>query len=88
MILGTDHGRMVFGTFEKVFHEGTLWSGYRSVISFILTKQTFLRFYRHQDHFYDRYLNLVNKTNDIDNDGSGEKPKFGNSKKTCEIFLL
>ena len=21
------HGRMVFGPFEKVFHEGTLWSG-------------------------------------------------------------
>ena len=31
-------GRMIFGPFEKVFHEGTLWSGYRSVISFILTK--------------------------------------------------
>ena len=32
------HGRMVFGPFEKVFHEGTLWSGNRAVISFILTK--------------------------------------------------
>ena len=38
-ILKNSHGRMVFGPFEKVFHEGTLWSGYRSVISFILTKQ-------------------------------------------------
>ena len=33
------HGGMVFGPFEKVFHEGTSWSGYRSVISFILTKK-------------------------------------------------
>ena len=32
------HGRMVFGPFENVFCEGTLCSGYRAVISFILTK--------------------------------------------------
>ena len=32
------HGRIVFGPFEKKIHEGTLWSGYRNVISFILTK--------------------------------------------------
>ena len=32
------HGRMVFGPFEKVFREGTMWSGFRVVISFILTK--------------------------------------------------
>ena len=39
-ILKNLHGRMVFGTFEKVFHEGNLWSGYRAVISFILTKKS------------------------------------------------
>ena len=60
-ILKHSHGRMVFGPFEKVFHEGTLWSGYRSVIYFILTKQNFLHFYRHENQFYDRYINLVNK---------------------------
>ena len=38
-ILKHSPGRMVFGPFEKVFHEGTLWSGYRSVISFILKKK-------------------------------------------------
>ena len=31
---------MIFGPFEKVFHEGTLWSVYRDVISFILTKKS------------------------------------------------
>ena len=41
-ILKHSHGRMVFGPFEKVFHEGTLWSGYRSVISFILEKNSFI----------------------------------------------
>ena len=57
-ILKNSHGRMVFGSFEKVFNEGTLWSGYRSVISFILTKTIFPHFYRHANQFYDRYLNL------------------------------
>ena len=37
-ILKNSHGRMVYGPFEKVFREGTLWSGYRYVISFILKK--------------------------------------------------
>ena len=43
-ILKHSHGRMIFGPFERVFHEGTLWSRYRAVISFILTKNipTFL----------------------------------------------
>ena len=34
------HRRMIFGPFEKVLHEGTLWSGYRAVIFFILTKKS------------------------------------------------
>ena len=34
------HGGMIFGPFENKFHEGTLWSGYRSVIYFILTKKS------------------------------------------------
>ena len=55
------HGRLVFGPFEKVFHEGTLWSGYRAVISFILTKEIFLHFFRHGNRFYNRYLNSVDK---------------------------
>ena len=75
-ILKHSHERIVFGSFEKVFHEGTLWSGYRSVISFILIKQNFLHFYRHANQFYDRYLNLVNRKKFIDDDGSGEKPKL------------
>ena len=43
-ILKYSHGRMVFGPYEKVFHEGTLWSRYRSVTSFILTKVNFPSF--------------------------------------------
>ena len=58
------------------FHEVTLWSGYRAVISFVLTKQIFLHFYRHGNQFYDRYLNSVDKKKYIDDDGSGEKQKL------------
>ena len=57
------HGRMIFCPFEKVFHEGTLWSGYRTLISFILAKQIFLHLFRHGDRFYNRYLNSVDKKN-------------------------
>ena len=39
------HGIMVFGPFENVFREGTLWNGYRAAISFILTKQISLQFF-------------------------------------------
>ena len=39
------HGRRIFGPFEKVSHEGTIWSEYRAVIYFILTKQIFPHFF-------------------------------------------
>ena len=50
------YGRRIFGPFEKVFHEGTIWSGYRAVIPFIpMAKQIFLHFFCHADRFYYRY---------------------------------
>ena len=36
------HGRMIFGPFEKEIHEGTLFRGHRAVISFIITKKTYI----------------------------------------------
>ena len=39
-ILKPLHVRMICGPIENVFHEGTLWSGYRAVIYFILTKKS------------------------------------------------
>ena len=69
------HGRMIFGPFEKVFHEGTLWNGYRYVISFILTKQIFPHFFFRGDRFYNRYINTAHKLKYLDDDGSGAKPK-------------
>ena len=69
------HGRRIFGPFEKKFHEGTIWSGYRAVIHFILTKQIFLHFFCHGDRFYYLYINTIAKLKYLDDDGSGVKPK-------------
>ena len=55
------HGIMIFGPFGKKIHEGTLWRGHRSVISFILTKQIFLHFYHRGDRFYNWYINKTDK---------------------------
>ena len=55
------HGRMIFGSFEKVFHEGTLWSRYRAVIFFILKKKV-LHLFCCGDQFCNQYLNTVDKT--------------------------
>ena len=54
---------MIFGPLECFSHEGTLLSGYRAVISFILTKQIFLHFFRHGDQFYNRYIDTKDKKN-------------------------
>ena len=45
------YGRMIFGPLVFFYHEGTLLSGYRAIISFILTKQIFLHFCCHEDRF-------------------------------------
>ena len=81
-IIKHSHGRMIFGPFERVSHEGTQWSGFRSVISFILTKQIFRHFYRHNNVFYDRYINSSNLKNYIDCDGEEHvNPKIRNKKR-------
>ena len=59
----------------KKFREGTLWSGYRAIISFILIKQIFINFFRHGDRFYNRYINTTDILKYLDDDGSGVKPK-------------
>ena len=55
------HGIMIFGLIEKVFYAGNLWSVYRAVISFILTKEIFPHFFCHGDQFYNQYINTTDK---------------------------
>ena len=65
------HDRMIFGPFEKSFHEGSLWRVPRAVISFILKKQIFLHLFHHGNWFYNRYINPTIKTKYLDDDGLG-----------------
>ena len=79
-ILKNLHGRMIFVPFENVFHEGTLCSGYRAVIYFIL-KKIILHLFRHGDRFYNRYINTADKKKNLDEDGSGVKQKISYKKE-------
>ena len=55
------HGRMIFGPFEREIHEGTLFRGHITVISFIITKKN-LHLYHHRDHFYNQNIDKIDKT--------------------------
>ena len=43
------HEKIIFGPFERCFHEGSLWKGHRALVSFILKKQIFVHFFYHGD---------------------------------------
>ena len=65
-----------YSVHQKKIHEGTLWSGYIAVISFILKKEIFLQFFRHGDQFYNQCINTTDKKKSLDDDGSEVKPKY------------
>ena len=67
------HERIIFGPFEKCFHEGNLWRGYRALIPFIIKKPIFLYFHNRGDRFYNIYINKTDKTKNLDDDGTGVK---------------
>ena len=37
-VLNHSYGRCVIGSFDKILHEGSIWTGHRAVLSFILHK--------------------------------------------------
>ena len=82
------HIRMIFGLFEKWSLEGTLWRGPRAVISYILTKQIFVQFYRHGNWFYNWYINKTTEIKYLDDDGSGVKPKHFFAKTGIKGHLV
>ena len=69
------HGRMILGPFEIFFHEGYICRGNKSVISFILKKKPFVNLFCPGGRFYNRYINTTIRTNYLDDDGTGMKPK-------------
>ena len=62
-VLKNSHGRCVIGYFDEVLHEGSLWTGHRSVLSFILHKSIFLHFLNNSTIFYNRYISSEKKKN-------------------------
>ena len=66
---------MISGLFENFYHKGTRWRGSIAVISFILTKQIFLNVYCHGDWFYNQYIDKIDKTKYLNDDGTGVKQK-------------
>ena len=73
-VLKNSHGRYVVGPFDKNLHEGSILTGHRYVISFILYKQIFLHFVHRGTRFYDKYITSDNIKKYIDDDGSGLFP--------------
>ena len=75
-VLKHSHGRCVIGSFDKVLHEGSLWTGHRALISFILHKSIFPHFVHYGTKFYDKYISTKNRLKYFDGDGSGALPKI------------
>ena len=73
-VLKDSHGRCVVGFSDKILHEGSIWTGYRAVLYFILHKSIFLHFVHHGTIFYDKYITSDYRKKYIDDDGSGVFP--------------
>ena len=75
-VLKHSHGRCVIGSFDKILHEGSLWTGHRAVILFILHKSIFLHFVQCGTKFYEKYMSSQNQLKHFDDNGSGLLPKI------------
>ena len=58
------------GDFDKISHEGSIWTGPRAVLYFILHKSIFIHSVHHGTIFYDKYIASNDKSKCIDDDGS------------------
>ena len=75
-VMKHSHGRCVIGSFDKNLHEGSIFTGHRAVLSFILHKSIFLHFVHNSKKVYDKYISTKNWLKNIDDDGSGVLPKI------------
>ena len=62
-VLKHSHGRCDIGAFDKTLHEGSIWTGNRAVLLFILHKSIFIHFVNNGTRFYDKYISSKNKKN-------------------------
>ena len=63
------------GPYDKILHNGSIWTGHRYVLSFILHKSIFLHFVHHGTRFYDKYITSDDRKKYMDDYGSGVLPK-------------
>ena len=55
-VLKHSHGRSVIGYFDQILHEGSIWTGHRAVLSFILHKSILIHFVHNGTRLYDKYI--------------------------------
>ena len=67
-VLNHSHRRCVISYFDKILHEGSIWTGHRTILLFILHKSTFLHFVHNGTIFYDKYISSKNRLKYIDDD--------------------
>ena len=70
-VLKHSHRRCVVGAFDIFFHEGSIWTGPRAVISFFFHRSIFLHFVHNCTKFYEKYIKYDDKKKYIDDYGSG-----------------
>ena len=87
-VLKHSHGRCVIGSLNKVLHEGSIWTGHRSVLLFILHKSILIHFLHNGTRFYEKYIPSKHKKKYIDDDGSGVFPKQQVRKKYISKYQL
>ena len=56
-VLKHSHRGCLVGDFDKILHEGSIWTGQRAVLYFILQIYIFLHFVHHGTKIYDIYIN-------------------------------
>ena len=70
-VLKYSHWRCVVDAFDKILHEGSIWTGHRAVLSFIVHKSIYLHFVHNGTIFYDKYITSDNRNKFVDDYGSG-----------------
>ena len=75
-VMNHSHGRCVVGPFDKILHEGSIWTGYRAVLYSIPHKLIFLHFVQNVIRFYDEYITSYDRNKYIDDDRVGVSPKY------------
>ena len=56
-VLKNPHRRYVVGASDNILYEVSIWTGPRSVLSFILHKSIFIHFIHHGTKIYEKYIN-------------------------------